>query len=315
MAPSGERLVSPITCPFCENLSPRDAKFCSACGGALHLAPCPNCGAVNDVVAASCYQCHATLPGRKADEREAPVPAAVMTRLASGHAGYARIAAGVAAFVAVCALGYYAYQQRRQADSPSPIAVETTSKVIPGTAGMIKPLSAAEPARNDGNSGTESDVALPPNLSATATTPVVALSAPAASSSVPATSLSGSGNPPAAPARATPRRTVTSSSRAEQQTLESPQPKLGAAPPSIRQGECTVAVAALGLCQPQTTRTRAARSAAEATAPEAAQAAPAAKAPAAKPAPALARSAEHCTEAVAALGLCTPVSKVEAKGE
>ena len=35
--------------------------FCSACGGQLSLAPCPNCEAVNDVTASVCHACKAEL--------------------------------------------------------------------------------------------------------------------------------------------------------------------------------------------------------------------------------------------------------------
>src|SRR4051812_48131511 len=40
-------------CPYCDHLSPVDSKFCNECGAALHLRPCPHCGAVNDLTTTS----------------------------------------------------------------------------------------------------------------------------------------------------------------------------------------------------------------------------------------------------------------------
>ena len=39
--------------------TPKVAKFCSDCGSPLHLKPCPQCEAINDVTAETCYQCGA----------------------------------------------------------------------------------------------------------------------------------------------------------------------------------------------------------------------------------------------------------------
>ncbi len=51
--------MSPTLCRFCEQPNPPDSRFCNACGGQLNLAPCPHCGAVNDVTATNCHQCSA----------------------------------------------------------------------------------------------------------------------------------------------------------------------------------------------------------------------------------------------------------------
>jgi hypothetical protein len=49
-------------CPFCGRVNPRDSKFCNECGAPLHLLPCPHCGAVNDATATVCHQCDTPLP-------------------------------------------------------------------------------------------------------------------------------------------------------------------------------------------------------------------------------------------------------------
>jgi hypothetical protein len=63
--------MSLIRCPFCEQGDAADAKFCSECGGALHLVPCPSCGAINQVTSSACYQCRRPLQGGGA---AAPAP-------------------------------------------------------------------------------------------------------------------------------------------------------------------------------------------------------------------------------------------------
>ncbi len=44
-------------CNFCDQTSPSGSLFCKACGSPFHLAPCPNCAAVNEVAAIQCYKC------------------------------------------------------------------------------------------------------------------------------------------------------------------------------------------------------------------------------------------------------------------
>jgi Double zinc ribbon len=48
-------------CAFCDHVNPEGSKFCNACGGPLHLAKCPHCGAVNDKTATACYKCAVAL--------------------------------------------------------------------------------------------------------------------------------------------------------------------------------------------------------------------------------------------------------------
>lgn len=48
-------------CQYCEHANPADAKFCAGCGAPLHLIPCPHCGSVNQKSSKTCYQCHGEL--------------------------------------------------------------------------------------------------------------------------------------------------------------------------------------------------------------------------------------------------------------
>src|SRR5258708_22762405 len=61
--------MSRSRCRYCDQDNPADSKFCSSCGGALHLPPhlvsCPRCGTVNPVKATVCCWCKDQLPGRR----------------------------------------------------------------------------------------------------------------------------------------------------------------------------------------------------------------------------------------------------------
>jgi len=105
----------PLTrCRYCEHDNPADAKFCSACGGALtlppHLVSCPRCGTVNPVTATVCCWCSGQLSARRSLPR-----------------GRSRAIVGAAVLAAVSVLGYYAYRQRSFADAPQPPAASSDS--------------------------------------------------------------------------------------------------------------------------------------------------------------------------------------------
>ena len=59
-------------CPYCERVNPSGSKFCNACGAPLHLVPCRHCGAVNDAGATKCYQCGTALGAREGSAFTAP---------------------------------------------------------------------------------------------------------------------------------------------------------------------------------------------------------------------------------------------------
>jgi hypothetical protein len=117
--------MSLIRCRFCEHDSPADARFCSECGGALHLAPCPNCGAVNDVAANNCYQCRATLRGHGA---EVPTSLPVSAVAVAPPRRRPSVIVATAASLATIVLGYYAYllvpvKEARQPGATSAVPV------------------------------------------------------------------------------------------------------------------------------------------------------------------------------------------------
>jgi hypothetical protein len=267
------------TCPFCEHGNPADSKFCNACGGALHLVPCARCGAVNDVTATACYQCHGQLRGRGTDALDPAQPSAdVSMPLPRPHY---RVIVGTAVFAAIAVLGYYSYHQRSLVDAPETPAASSEASVRggPADAGVIRR-----------------------NAAAGDTTP-----AKADDSVQPATPLAG------------PTPAVGNKARSGREPVESRKAKAAAAPIAptkasneVRVGErrpsrpevCTEAVAALGLCTMKPGQKKEAEAAAAIRAaivrPEATDAA---KAGQREP-----PRQEACTEAIAALGLCTPTS-------
>jgi hypothetical protein len=49
-------------CAFCDHRNPNDARFCNACASPLHLKPCKQCEAINNVAATACHSCAAAFP-------------------------------------------------------------------------------------------------------------------------------------------------------------------------------------------------------------------------------------------------------------
>ena len=275
----------PNACPFCDHGNPEDAKFCSACGGALHLVPCLRCGAVNDVAATACYQCHDRLPGRGTDALGPESPAAVVSRpLLHRHS---RVIVGMAVVAAFAVLGYYGYRQRSLVDSPQSTAAGSKASAPGATAGagVIRRDAAAgdtEPA--------SADFSVKP-----ATRPAISL--------------------PQAPV-ADPARAAAVPPRAGRQPVESREAKAAAAlitrPQATAAGKaqrrepprpvaCTESVAALGLCPPQLVQKKEAETAAAVGTIARPQANASSKAGGQE-----SPRQEACTEAVAALGLCAP---------
>jgi hypothetical protein len=58
--------MPPPDCPFCGHANPTAAKFCNECGSPLHLTPCGDCGAVNNLAEAHCWRCGKVLLQRAA---------------------------------------------------------------------------------------------------------------------------------------------------------------------------------------------------------------------------------------------------------
>ena len=291
--------MSRTRCPFCEHDNPADAKFCSECGGALHLVPCPKCGAVNQVAASVCYQCRSQLRGHGTADTPAPplsadafgeslpnaflsesLPIAVVPK--SLPRRRSQVIVGAVVVVAIAALGYNAYRQRSPQDELRPQAAsnEATARGAPGgTAGRNAVTGAAGPAVVGAGAG------------------------PAAAAVLP------SGN-----ALAVPTHGVLDQSRASRPPAESRKARPAAVaatrPPATsagttgesrpgRSGACAEGVAALGLCGiiaaegNDAQRPIAADARARPQAPDADKAG--------KPEP---PRPQACAEGVAALGLC-----------
>ncbi|MEP7156922.1 MAG: zinc ribbon domain-containing protein [Betaproteobacteria bacterium] len=272
-------LVKPLgrqvkACPYCDHFSPADSKFCGACGAALHLVPCANCGAVNDITAVSaCYRCHhelvdstapatVTLAGTEAQPSTSASAMQTMDAASAETAPVAtrqrpHVAAVIIILVAFAAASYYAYRQRNALDGregPSAVTpgAELKGNANAGSGAINKVAPALSPAVN------KPAVSPPPP-------PVVTAPAGEKAANVPAGATKGAAMPPAVsiatpvnPAPlvvSTPRATRTRAARdaasASTVAVEPVTPRV--ASPGIqteapRIGPCTDAVAALGLC-------------------------------------------------------------------
>jgi len=229
-------------CPYCDHVSPAESKFCNDCGAALHLMPCPHCGAVNDItVSTACYRCH----GELRESVPAALPAPATTAPASPKSSPAKVAPYIIAepparqrphalivgiiLLAFGAASYYAYRQRSALDVRERTGTEVKDR--------------STPADTNANAGTiikaPADAALSP-----APTPFAAPVELKTARPDPAPSLDTAGSPAAAAIVAPDiaRARIDASKGLEKQ------------PPYI--GPCTDAVAALGLCTPEPTPRR-----------------------------------------------------------
>jgi hypothetical protein len=293
--PTGRFALSFTRCPFCEHPNLAEGKFCSECGGALHLAPCPKCGAVNQVTSSVCYQCRSPLQGRGVAAPAPSLPTDLSDLLPDSISGTvvpeslpvavvressprrrSRAIIGTVVVVAIAALGYNVYRQRSLINEPPPQAAGSEATDRAAAAGVVR-RDAAVGAPNS-----------PSRV------------APARAATLPVTSL-------AAPAHATVDQPRTDPQPAESQRAKAAVPA-AARPQAVSAGKagpfvpeaCTEAGAALGLCVMSPARKKAAETAAAvSTAIGRDPATGSRKSDGQEPA-----RPQECTEAVAALGLC-----------
>jgi hypothetical protein len=63
-----------VPCRFCQRVNPEDAKYCNGCGAPLDVARCGTCGAVNEGAASTCATCGEVLAKRQSDDLFMPLP-------------------------------------------------------------------------------------------------------------------------------------------------------------------------------------------------------------------------------------------------
>jgi len=239
--------MSQRLCPYCDHPNLADAKFCSACGAAMHLAPCPHCGAVNNISSAACYRCHGELPGIGTVEDAPATTAIVAAESPEGIAVTATPAAAVGnsrpslavvgiILIAFAAASYYAYRQRSEIGGRDP-AVPAPAESQPVT-GVISRPDAPLPAA--------STTTAPVSAAPAATRPEAA---PVRDAPVTAPVPAAAGEPVAEPrprrrggvAVVTPAEPATAAAPADRRSIP--------LPPAAPIANCTEAIAALGLCK------------------------------------------------------------------
>lgn len=261
--------MSKNQCPYCDHDNPAESKFCNACGAVLHLAPCPKCGAVNDKGAAQCYRCHHVLsfggvaalsaPPAAPETAQIVAPASVVV---DASARYAKkepkaaidvvatepapshrppVIAIAIVLVAFAVASYYAWRQRGTITKPEPAAAVTAAPADNAGGGAINKVPGA----------------------VTTTAPPGAQSAgpekgnPPAEKTAAAIESARAAVPPTAPALAasttpTPPASAEDAPRSSRRRPSPPVAEKQAPPP----GPCTEAIAALGLCTPESTQGR-----------------------------------------------------------
>ncbi len=299
-------------CQFCEHGNPADSKYCSECGGCLYLLPCPHCGAVTDVTADTCYQCHGQL-GRaqrtvaldpplsttdvaKSDARYFPSPLGEMSKFDALAAALpvttavqsrsfprpqGRVVAGVALLAVIAAVGYYSYRQRFVVNAPQPPATDSAARGAAST-GVIRSNAPADDTAiaNTGSAARPVDTA-------------PSLSAPAGATPAGASEAKAGGQP----AMSRDVKTVAAPAAGKFAMESGRTSERGASAVAA----CTPAVAALGLCTTTPVQTKEAEADAVLNA-----------ANARPPGAGKAERAAACAPTAAALGLCATTSGVPA---
>ena len=274
--------AKPITqCPYCDHVSLPGSKFCGECGAALHLMPCPQCGAVNDItVNTACYRCHSELrEGAAAAVNTLAAPTPPETQIESvsppqevvghvvgnvvgevvgeviaeppAHQRPHALVVGIV-LVAFAAASYFAYRQRSVLEVREPALVEAPP-----------PASAATKIDRNADLKTETNAIIgtivrtpgedPPIVSspAASTPPAQKSSRANGAAAVPAELIATKPNAESRRESAAPSTTPPAIPRSNT-AKPSPRPELANGlekrAPAI--GPCTEAVAALGLCTP-----------------------------------------------------------------
>lgn len=250
-------------CPNCQHDNQPGERFCASCGVPLDLKPCPVCGKVDEIKATICTGCGAHFPpivaGRYSDDIGVgpnTVPGKTIPPLVSPPSstiGPLPLIVVALAAAGIPMLWLYrnempvpkAWRPQPAIEAPAfpppPIAAPATMTEVPPTTPAPAPKETASPKP------------MPQPLSITPpaaekTPPASAAEPPAAiAPSEPASPAPKANAPepvaqPVAPPVAKP--TIRSNFPARK-------PPPAAAPPN---GECTAALAAVGLCEPKPTR-------------------------------------------------------------
>ena len=238
--------LSLIRCRYCGYTNPADAKFCSACGGELHLPPhltsCLRCGTVNLVKATACSWCRSPLPERKAGALAPASRVKVFTLLPRR---ISRVIAGAVVVAAIGALGYYGYRQASPGDVPPPGSASSEA------AGGAKAADDSSSASANPLATSARAVATPPRVGRQ---PVESQEGKAAPAAVTRSQPINAGRP-GAPG---PSRQEACTEALASLGLCATKPEAGKAggQESSRAAACTAEQAALGLCAPTTTQRR-----------------------------------------------------------
>jgi double zinc ribbon protein len=136
-------------CPTCDQRNAADSRYCSACGGTLHLPPhlasCPRCGVVGQVTATVCFWCNGPLPGRKPEANVGLSPAARISRRLLRQPPL--VIAGTAALAAIVIVGYATTRERSPTEAPLPPAASSETSRSGAPVETPPPAASSETSR------------------------------------------------------------------------------------------------------------------------------------------------------------------------
>lgn len=258
-------------CPFCNHENLADEKFCSTCGSVVNLVPCPNCDAVNEKTATTCYRCHTEFKPSAADALGAPkqkIQDAVLAGAdppvakAARSKGQSLVVGGIV-MIAVAVAFYFAYWQRTELPASGNTGIEATSSSAPAVAPVAKAGIGGISKKPDASPGSPASAPAGGNSGAPEGKPAVAAEpAPVVESPAPVAAAPQPIEAPP-PAAAAPAPVVAAPA-----PEQFPSPKPGPRPSrhsaaggldggrSKPPAQCTEAIAALGLCTLQSNQTR-----------------------------------------------------------
>jgi hypothetical protein len=234
--------MSLIRCTNCKHDNPADAKFCGACGGALHLpaylASCPRCGTVNPVKATICCWCQGPLAGRKSSRRPSPV------------------VVGTAVLAAIAALGYYTYPQFSLVDARQPPAAGAENSAAGLVSPAPQPLEVPSPEAPPPEAAPADPTRAAANQPRPGRQPVEAPAAKAAAALAIARPQAINAGKEGERAPSRPEACTEAAAALGLCATKPGDAGKAKAQEPFRPQACTEAVAALGLCAPKTTQRR-----------------------------------------------------------
>jgi hypothetical protein len=227
-------------CPNCQHNNPPGERFCAACGVPLDLKPCPVCGKVDNVKATVCAGCGAhfpALPSTAAADMGAAHPSAPAKPLPPVITPPPTSMRALPLIIVALAAGGIPLLWLYRNTMPVPKAWQAPTPVMEAPMPAPTPIPAARPEPVP-----PVPQVIPPTASTPATIPLPPRAAPAPAVQPP---------PPPAAAKVAPPKPAAVAAKPAASTRHHAGQVAKPTPGTTAAGECTEALAAVGLCDPK----------------------------------------------------------------